>query len=658
MTTNTVFLEQTATLADTSLVSSTFYMYVQVGELTYEITKNGSPVESSDLRGHGWWNGSAAAKSTPITVVDGSKVTWTLDVNANIGGDGAIYAIESADTNGAVDFSSWWDAWGANITDMTTTIAAADYTLIQAGNTYEVTLTREGNLFTVVHKNATTNTVIATQSLKVTDCPESSTFYVYVQFGEIDCSCAVPMKSMEISGANDKVVAGSTLQLSASVFPANTTDDYTITWSSSDNNIATVDNTGKVTGVAEGNVTITAKVSDTIVDTYEVAVQALAIPVTGIDVTTDKTEIKVGTTAQLTTTVNPADTTDDKTVTYTSSDENIATVDATGKVTAVKPGTVTITASVLDGAFTDTVEITVPVVAITDIELTVDKTALEKGDIVNVVATINPADTTEDKTITWTSSNEKVATVDANGTVTAVGGGNATITATIGSVKAEVTFKVTAQETVVKKSEIADFTVDAFLSVQSDGVQLKKGHTYTFTFNAKGTDAASTNLYEAPCYFIYTNSENKFNTADYKELIFARGDVWCWFNADTAQNPDALPDGATFTRTFPEDWTAWTAAMKAGAECKLVVKYDGSTVTATYTVADASTVASFPVSIPSGSNLYLGLTGEKVELTDITVADEYVTTISGKGDVLPVLPVVLVLLGGAVVIVASKKRFA
>ncbi|MGN1158461.1 MAG: hypothetical protein ACI4TK_20005, partial [Agathobacter sp.] len=122
ITTDTVIIEQTATLTDTTLASSTFYMYVQFGELTYEITKNGSAVDGSDLRGHGWWNGSAAAKSTPITVVDGSEVTWTLDVNANIGGEGALYTIESTDTNGAVDFSSWWDAWGANVTDQTTTI--------------------------------------------------------------------------------------------------------------------------------------------------------------------------------------------------------------------------------------------------------------------------------------------------------------------------------------------------------------------------------------------------------------------------------------------------------------------------------------------------------------------------------------------------------
>jgi len=377
---------------------------------------------------------------------------------------------------------------------------------------------------------------------------------------------------------------------------------------------------------------------------------------TGIELTTDKTEIKVGATAQLTTTIAPADTTDDKTVTYTSSNETIATVDANGKVTAVKPGTVTITATV--GTFTDKVEITVPVVPVTSIELKVDKTDLEKGDIVNVVATVNPADTTDDKTITWTSSNEKVAKVDANGTVTAVGGGNATITAAIGDVKATVKFKVTAQETVVEKTEIADLTVDAFLSVQTDGVELKKGHTYTFTFTGKGTDANSTNYYETPCYFVYTNSENKFNTADYKEIIFARGDVWCWFDGDTTKNPDAMPDGATFTRTYPENWDNWVAAMKAGAECKIIVKYDGKTITATYSVADANTVASFPVTVPSGSKLYLGLTGEKVAITDIEVADEYVKTITGTGDVNMVLPILLVMFGGAVVIVASKKRFA
>ena len=620
-------------------------------------TKAAPVEENAKLAGYDWWNNTATAKSEAVTVADGDEVVWTLDVKANIGGEGALYVIESNNTNGNIDFSSWWDAWGSNITEPTTTIETRNDGLIQAGNKYTVTLSREGNVITAVHKNVTTDTVIIEQTATLTTSVEAPTFYVYVQFGEIDCTATVPTKSIEVSGANDKVVAGSTVQLSASVFPVNTTDDNTITWSSSDTTKATVDNTGKVTGVAEGKVTITAKVSDAIVDTYEVEVQALQIPMTGIELTTDKTEIKVGATAQLTTTVAPADTTDDKTVIYTSSDATIATVDATGKVTAVKPGKVTITAKV--GTFTDTVEITVPVVPVTSIDLKVDKTDLEKGDIVNVVATVNPADTTEDKTITWTSSDTKVATVDANGTVTAVGGGNATITATIGEVTATVKFNVTAQETVIDKSKIDNLSIGAFLEKQTDGVELKQGHTYTFTFKGTGTDAASKNYYETPCYFVYTNSENKFNVADYKELIFVRGDVWCWFDGDAVnKTPDKLPEGTTFTRTFPVDWDAWVAANKAGADCKIVVKYDGKTVTATFTVADATTVASFPVTIPSGSKLYLGLTGEKVAITDIEVADEYVKTITGTGDFNMVLPLVLVLFGGAVVIVAAKKRIA
>lgn len=659
LTTDKVLIEQTATLKDETLRSSTFYMYVQYGELSYKVTKNGAVVAGSNLRGYAWWNNSEVAKSTPITVVDGSEIVWKLDVNKNIGGDGAIYVLESGDTNGRVFFTSYNEVDGdAQVENKVTSFTTPDFTKIKEGNDYTVTLKRVGNKLTVEHKNITTNTVVATQSATIKDCPQTSTFYLYVMFGEMDCTCTIPVKSIEIKGANDKVVAGSTLQLSVDMFPANTTEDGAIVWSSSDESKATVDNTGKVTGVAEGKVTITAKVSGTIVDTYEVSVQALQIPITGIDLTTDKTEIKVGTTAQLTTSVAPANTTDDKKVTYTSSDEKVVKVDATGKVTAVAPGTATITASVLNGAFKDTVEITVPKVLITDITLKADKTNIEKGDVINVVATINPTDTTEDKTITWTSSNEKVATVDANGTVTAVGGGNVTITATIGNVSDEIKFNVTAQETVIKNSTIKDLTVDAFLQAQTDGVQLKKGHTYTFTFNAKRTDAASDNLYEIAHYFIYTNSENKFNTADYKECFFMRGDVLGWVDGDFTKNFDiALPDGATFSRTYPENWEAWIAAANNGVDCKIVVKYDGKMVTATYTVEGASTVVSMPVNVPKGSKLYLGLTGEKVAMSNIKVADEYVKTVAGMGDFNMVLPFALIIFGGAVVLTASKKRF-
>ena len=149
-------------------------------------TKAAPVEENAKLAGYDWWNNTATAKSEAVTVADGDEVVWTLDVKANIGGEGALYVIESNNTNGNIDFSSWWDAWGSNITEPTTTIETRNDGLIQAGNKYTVTLTREGNLFTVVHKNITTDTVVATQSLKVTDCPEESTFFLYVQYGEIN----------------------------------------------------------------------------------------------------------------------------------------------------------------------------------------------------------------------------------------------------------------------------------------------------------------------------------------------------------------------------------------------------------------------------------------------------------------------------------------
>ena len=661
VTTDTVIIEQTATLTDTTLASSTFYMYVQYGEMNYEISKNGTALDSSALRGYAWWNNTLPAKSTPVALVDGGEITWTLDINANIGGDGAIYVLESNNSTsieggGAfIDFSSAGGAWGDATSATTTTITTDNFTLFQEGNVYTVTLTREGSVITAVHKNAATGAVILEQTATLADTAlESSTFYIYTQYGEIDCTYEVPMKSIEVSGANDKVVAGSTVQLSASVFPANTTDDKTITWSSSDTSKATVDNTGKVTGVTEGKVTITAKVSDTIVDTYEVEVQALQIPMTGIELTTDKTEIKVGTTAQLTTTIAPADTTDDKTVTYTSSDETIATVDANGKVTAVKPGTVTITAKV--GTFTDTVEITVPVVPVTSIDLEVNKKDLDKGDIVNIVATVNPADTTEDTTITWTSSDTKVATVDANGTVTAVGGGNATITATIGDVSASIKFKVTAVETVVKKSTLEDMTIGDFLSVVSKGVELKKNHTYTITFDSVSPNAV--NNWETPCYAVYTSDEGAYNVGDWYELFLCRADVFGWpggvFDNNTLSA--TFPSDYTWATTYPADWAAWLAECKAGTTGKITAKYDGSSVMVTYEIAGAKTVVTMPHT--SNEPVYLSLTGQATNISDIVVADEYVKTITGTGDVNMVLPILLVMFGGAVVIVASKKRFA
>lgn len=146
--------------------------------------------------------------------------------------------------------------------------------------------------------------------------------------------------------------------------------DYQITYTSSNPAVATVDQTGKVTAVSEGEAVITVEMAETIKSwyaattlSYSVVVKELKI-VTGITLDKPTMEVGVGDTGQLTATLAPDDATD-KTVTWSSDKPAIASVDATGKVTAVAVGTATITAKAGD----KTATCTVTVKAVTDLSM-------------------------------------------------------------------------------------------------------------------------------------------------------------------------------------------------------------------------------------------------------------------------------------------------
>lgn len=190
--------------------------------------------------------------------------------------------------------------------------------------------------------------------------------------------------------------------------------------------------------VAEaGNYTITLTVSDGATTlTYERNGDAPKLPVAVTGVTLDKTSLtlEVGAEATLTATVAPEDA-DDKTVTWTSDKKDVATV-VNGKVTAVAAGEATITATA--GGKSATCKVVVAaagsIVEVTGV--TLDKTAatVNAGTPVTLTATVAPENATN-KAVTWASSDEKIATVDENGKVTAVKPGTATITATAGGDK-------------------------------------------------------------------------------------------------------------------------------------------------------------------------------------------------------------------------------
>ncbi|GHT50762.1 hypothetical protein AGMMS49982_06690 [Bacteroidia bacterium] len=235
----------------------------------------------------------------------------------------------------------------------------------------------------------------------------------------------IPVTSVSLDRTTATVsVGGDTEQLTASISPADATNTD-VTWSSSNPTVATVSTSGVVTAESAGAATITATTADGGF-TAMCVVTVPAIPVTGISLDKTTATLSVGDTEQLTASILPANATN-VAVTW-SSNNPAATVSTSGVVTAESGGTATITATTDDGGFTATCVVTV-VVPVTSVSLNKSAARLSEGDTMQLTASILPADATN-KALTWHSSGTAVATVSANGLVTAVLAGTATITAT------------------------------------------------------------------------------------------------------------------------------------------------------------------------------------------------------------------------------------
>lgn len=444
----------------------------------------------------------------------------------------------------------------------------------------------------------------------------------------------------------ESVEKNDTYQLTATV-----ADGYTgtVEWSSSNTSVATVDNTGKVTVLTdEGTAVITATVGEWS-DSCTITAVSEIVPLTKIEIKADKTEVALNGTTTLSVVYTPENTTDIKDVTWSTSDEKILTIDKDGNVKAVGLGKATITAKV--GEFTDTVEITVPAVPATKLEASVEKTELNAGDSVQIKATVAPTDTTD--VITYESSNGAVLIVDANGKVSAVKAGTATVTVKAGSLTKTFNFAVNETSTM----ELDDMNVEGWWSVHTPGIAIEAGKTYTFTFDAKSK--SSEQAWFCPSYVVYSNSSAVVNidSPDYKEYFVCRADNAGWSpNGETWNN--AIGDGYTFeTNAVPEttDWVAtYKENMAAGTKGTVTAVLSGSNLIVVYDIAGVKSTTTMPVD--TSKPLYIGLTGEQVDVTNLVVTSQ--TAIKATADILPVLPIVMLIVGCGVVVVASKKRFA
>ena len=217
----------------------------------------------------------------------------------------------------------------------------------------------------------------------------------------------------------------------------------TVEWTSSDESVATVDATGMVVAVSAGEADITASVTNSEMS----AVCKVTVKVAAKDITVpDNLDVKLndGNETTVEATVSPADATDVK-VSYASTDEAVATVDKDGRVQVLQPGECDIVTTLTQEG-KKVVEKKTHIKAFYEVEgITLDKTEgiLTAGNTVTLNATVLPEEIADETIVTWTSSDEKVATVDENGKVTAIAAGEATITANAG--EKSTTYKLTVQ---------------------------------------------------------------------------------------------------------------------------------------------------------------------------------------------------------------------
>ena len=360
--------------------------------------------------------------------------------------------------------------------------------------------------------------------------------------------------SVAINPATLTLIVGATHTLTTNLQPANATT--TITWTSSNENVATVSATGLVRARVPGTTTITARTANNLTATLTVTV---TVAPTSITVAPTTLNLSLNATHTLTATILPANAAN-AAITWTSSNANVATVSATGVVTGRAAGTAVITARTANN-LTATVTVTVGAVAPTSITLSPSPLTLSVGAAHSLTANLLPANAAT--TITWTSSNANVATVSATGVVTAVAPGTAIITArTANNLTATVTVTVTA--------------VPTNITLSPSPLTLTAGAAQALTANLQPANAATT--------ITWTSSNANVATVSATGVVTAQGLGSAIITARTANNLTATVT-VTVTAAVPTNITLSPSAinLNMGATQPLTANLQPANVVTTIT---------------------------------------------------------------------------
>ena len=447
----------------------------------------------------------ATVRDAQGNVLTGRSVTWTTSdaAVATVSASGAVTAVGAG--SATITATSGGRSGGAGVTvtvpppapvaTVSVTLASPTVTAGQ-GTTATATLRdAQGNVLTgrpVVWTTSNSNVATVSQSGAVTTVGAGTAAIIATSgtaggSATITVTAAPPVvATVAVSLGTSSLTVGGTTTATATVRDASgaTISGQTVTWTSSDPNVASVSATGAVTARAAGSATITATAGGQS-GSASLTVTVPPPVVTTVSVTLGASSVTVGQTTNATAVVRDAQgqPMTGQTVTWTSSNGAVASVSPSGVVTALGAGSTSITATAAGKSGSATLAVTVPAPApVAQVSVAVGDASLTVGETTTATATLRDAqgNVLSGRTVTWSTSDASVATVSSSGVVTAVGAGSAAITATSGGRSGSVGVGVVAPAPVIARVEITP---------GSATLDTKNGNKATSTFLAVAYDA-------------------------------------------------------------------------------------------------------------------------------------------------------------------------
>ena len=378
--------------------------------------------------------------------------------------------------------------------------------------------------------------------------------------GGLTQGCTITVPPMPVSGASldqstASLAVGNSLQLTATVTPANATNKALV-WSSTDEGVATISQSGLLTGLSAGSTTIAVTTVD---GGYQAFCEvSLYVPVTGITLTPASSTIPVGGTVQLTTTISPPNATN-QSVSWISSEPAIATVSETGLVTGHTTGSVSITATSYHEDFQvwSTIDVVIPV---TGISLNISSYSLYLGETLQLIASISPEGATNTN-ITWTSTHPENVIVDSDGNIFC----NRTGTSQISATTLDGNYVSTATITVIGVKSVSTSGKHTMI-LMTDGTLWATGlNDYGQLGDSSTVDKHELVLIMTGVIYVTTGSRHTM-------AIKTNGTLWAMGLNSSGQ----LGDNSKIDKHIPTEVMENVTAVATGGSHSLILKTDGT----------------------------------------------------------------------------------